>query len=75
MLLIANLIRPAQQRVDQMNTFPVVGLGRKKKKSYWLKKENAVKGNVNVSREMKEIEKKLIIKENKSNKIIHISIH
>lgn len=31
MLLIANLINPAQHRVDQMNTFPVVGLGRKKK--------------------------------------------
>lgn len=28
MLLIANLINPAQHSVDQMNTFPVVGLGK-----------------------------------------------
>ena len=50
MLLIANLINPAQHRVDQMNTFPVVGLGREKKKeSYWINnnvKKKAVWGNV-----------------------------
>ncbi len=58
MLLIANLINPAQHRVDQMNTFPVVGLAREKKVIGLIKKKKkSVKGNVKVKREMKETEK------------------
>lgn len=59
MLLIANLINPAQHRVDQMNTFPVVGLGRGEKNVTGLikKKKKTVQGNVKVKREMKEREK------------------
>lgn len=61
MLLIANLINPAQHRVDQMNTFPVVGLGRKKKVTGLIKRKKAAHGNVKVKRKMKEIKKKTVI--------------
>lgn len=54
MLLIANLINPAQHWVDQMNTFPVVGLGRKKKLLLNNNMKKADQGNVKVKREMKD---------------------
>lgn len=60
MLLIANLINPAQHWVDQMNTFPVVGLGREKKQTKNVlgeKKIKAVQGNVKVNSEIKDREK------------------
>lgn len=53
MLLIANLINPAQHRVDQMNTFSCGGSWERKKATrlVYVLKETSVKEIVNVKRE------------------------
>lgn len=61
MLLIANLINPAQHRVDQMNTFPAVGLGRggekKKKVGGLIKNKRQFKGMLMLRGILKDLRK------------------